>query len=170
MKCNICGEREATVHLTEVVNDNVTKLHLCEECAKSKSDEMQTHFGLADLLSGLVDFAPGVQEGQFKDHLKTKCPVCGMTYYDFQNTGRLGCGRCYEAFSKNLNELLKKIHGSDRHMGKTPFTGKDHCKPNKDIQALKDELKMLVREEEFEKAVLVRDKIKDFEKNLKQTK
>ena len=36
MKCDICKEREATVHLTEVINDRVTKLHLCEECAREK--------------------------------------------------------------------------------------------------------------------------------------
>ncbi|MBU0682686.1 MAG: UvrB/UvrC motif-containing protein [Candidatus Omnitrophica bacterium] len=166
MRCNICGRREATVHLTEVVNEKVTKLHLCEECAKAKSDEMQSHFGLAELLSGLVDFNPSVSDGQLKKNLTTKCPVCGMTYYDFQNTGRLGCGTCYETFSDKLSELLKKIHGADRHTGKVPYRTAKTAKTvvnEKSIKDLKDELSELVIKEEFEKAVFLRDKIKDLE-------
>jgi len=167
MKCNICGKREATVHLTEVVNDNVTKLHLCEVCAKSKSDEMQTHFGLADLLSGLVDFGPEVREESFRGGSTAKCSACGMTYSDFQRVGRLGCGKCYEVFSENLSVLLRKIHGSDRHMGKTPMQSAEHTKPTKDVQILKEELKELVRKEEFEKAAFVRDRIKENENRAK---
>ncbi len=167
MKCNICGKREASVHLTEVVNDNVTKLHLCEDCAKSKSDEMQTHFGLADLLSGLVDFGPEVREESFRGGRPAKCSVCGMTYSDFQSAGRFGCGKCYETFSENLSVLLRKIHGSDRHMGKSPVLSAEHAAPTKDVQILKDELKELIRREEFEKAALVRDRIKENEKKAK---
>ncbi|MFH1394730.1 MAG: UvrB/UvrC motif-containing protein [Candidatus Omnitrophota bacterium] len=163
MICNICGMREATVHLTEVVNDKVTKLHLCEECAKAKSDEMQSHFGLADLLSGLVDFSPSMSEGQLKKDLTAKCPVCSMSYYDFQNTGRLGCGKCYETFSDKLSELLKKIHGSDRHIGKVPYGSAKAAVNTKSIKELKDELKELVKKEEFEKAALLRDRIRDLE-------
>ncbi|MEA3490066.1 MAG: UvrB/UvrC motif-containing protein [Candidatus Omnitrophota bacterium] len=167
MKCEICGEREATVHLTEVINDKVTKLHICEHCAKAKSSEMQSHFGLSDLLSGLMDFVPAVSEEQVTEGVKTKCPVCGMTYYDFQRSGRLGCGKCYETFAKDLSELLRKIHGSDKHVGKMPFKGEDALKDQQDLQRLKNELNELVRAEEFEKAVVLRDRIKELEEKLK---
>ena len=30
MFCEVCGKKEATVHLTEIINDKVTKLNLCE--------------------------------------------------------------------------------------------------------------------------------------------
>ena len=166
MKCEICGTREATVHLTEVINDKVTKLHLCEQCAKAKSDEMQSHFGLTDLLSGLMDLGPSVPGGKTAKGVKIRCPVCGMTYYDFQKTGRLGCGKCYEMFAKNLGELLRKIHGSDKHVGKMPFKGKEAVKGQQDIQRLKNELNKFVRAEEFEKAALLRDKIKELEGKL----
>ena len=55
MRCDACKIRDATVHLTEIINNKVTKLHLCEQCAREKSQEMEEHFGLADLLSGLAD-------------------------------------------------------------------------------------------------------------------
>ena len=61
MTCDICGKKEATVHLTEIVNDKMTKLHLCEECAKEKGAEMEEHFGLSDLLAGLTDLGSTVE-------------------------------------------------------------------------------------------------------------
>ncbi len=167
MKCEVCGKREATVHLTEVINDKVTKLHLCEQCAKAKSEEMQSHFGLTDLLSGLMDLGQAVPGGKIKEGVRVECPVCGMTYHDFQKTGRLGCGKCYETFSGNLSDLLRKIHGSDRHVGKMPFKGKGVIKDQQDIQRLKNELNGLIQAEEFEKAALLRDRIKELEEGLK---
>ncbi|MBU1083823.1 MAG: UvrB/UvrC motif-containing protein [Candidatus Omnitrophota bacterium] len=165
MKCNICGMNEASVHLTEVINEQVTKLHLCEQCAKDKSEEMQAHFGLTDLLSGLMDLGSPMAEGALEEGLAVKCPVCSMTFYDFQKTGRFGCGGCYETFQKNLSELLRKIHGSDRHVGKRPFSSKSEKEGHQvDIKRLREELNELVLKEEFEKAAVVRDRIKDLEK------
>jgi protein arginine kinase activator len=152
--------------LTEVVNDKVTKLHLCEECAEAKSAEMQSHFGLTDLLSGLMDLGPSLPEGDIGQDVMVKCPTCGITYYDFQKTGRLGCGRCYETFTKSLSELLRKIHGSDKHVGKMPFKGEDVLKDQQDLQRLKNELNELIQSEEFEKAALLRDRIKEVEDKL----
>ena len=28
-----------------------------------------------------------------------RCESCGRTYYEFQKSGRLGCGECYKAFA-----------------------------------------------------------------------
>ena len=163
MKCDICGKNDATIHLTEVVNDQVTKLHICEVCAKQKSDEMQSHFGLTDLLSGLVEGGDVLGEGGVAGMVEAKCPTCGSMYQDFQKSGRIGCGKCYDVFSKSLSDLLRKIHGSDKHVGKMPFTGKGSVKRQEDLNRLKNELQQLVAREEFEKAALLRDRIKEME-------
>lgn len=166
MKCEICHAKDATVHLTEVVNDVVTKFHLCETCARKKSEEMQAHFGLTDLVSSLMDFGPTVAEEEMREEKVKKCPGCGMSYHDFQKSGKLGCGECYESFKKELSVLLRKIHGSDRHVGKMPFMGKRSEKDLEKLQELKLELNKLVQAEEFEKAALVRDRINEIEKKL----
>ncbi len=166
MKCDICKNREATVHLTEVVNDNVKKLHLCEECAHDKSEEMQSHFGLTDLLTGLMDLGPSMPDGDVGQDIDVKCPECGLTYFDFQRSGRLGCGKCYETFEGNLNGLLRKIHGSERHVGKMPFKNDEAVKDQEDLLRLKNELTDLVRTEEFEKAALMRDRVRELEEKL----
>jgi protein arginine kinase activator len=166
LKCDVCHVREATVHLTEVINDRVTKLHLCEECAKTKGEEMQSHFGLTDLLSGLMDFGPAVTKEEIGKNKVLKCAHCGMTYYDFQKNGKLGCSECYEAFKSDLGALLRKIHGSDKHVGKMPFVGKESEKDQETIQRLKAELNTLILTEEFEKAVILRDRIKELENKI----
>jgi protein arginine kinase activator len=164
MKCDVCEKDGATVHLTEIINGKVKKFHLCEECAKEKSEEMQSHFGLSDLLSSLMDFEPSMSESMVKESTAVKCPQCGMTYYDFQKRGRLGCGKCYETFHKKLAELLKKIHGSDRHVGKTPYKEEKARKGSESLERLRGELEELIRKEEFEKAAVLRDRIKELER------
>ena len=68
MLCDMCKKKEATVHFTEIINEEVTELHMCEECAKTKGQDMQQHFGISDFLSGLVDMP--AQASDKKEHIK----------------------------------------------------------------------------------------------------
>jgi protein arginine kinase activator len=161
MVCDICGKNPATVHLTEIIDEQMTELHLCEECARAKSVEMEQQFGLADLLAGLSEFGKTVED---KELVKIKCSQCGLTYENFRKGGRLGCSECYSAFKKYLAPLLKKIHGSNQHLGKTPLKLVKVTKPKSELQELKDKLQKAIQTEEFEEAAKLRDKIRDLEK------
>ncbi len=171
MVCNICGKNQATVHLTEIVNDKMTELHLCEECAQKKSAQMESHFGLADLLAGLADL--GGQVTKSKKEVKLKCPRCGLTYEDFKRVGRLGCGECYSAFRDSLLPLLKRIHGSTQHYGKSPkkltktIRGKTTVKDKTELEDLKDKLQKAIKMEEFEEAAKIRDRIREIGRRQK---
>jgi protein arginine kinase activator len=156
VQCEACGKNEATVHLTEIVNDKVTKLNLCEDCAKEKGAEMEEHFGLSDLLAGLAD--PGVT-AKPEAVATAQCQSCGFTYQDFRKMGRLGCGECYEAFKKELSQLLKRIHSADRHVGKVPLTAGKTIKDTRTIQELKMRMEKAIQSEEFEEAARLRDRI-----------
>ena len=163
MVCDICGKRQATVHLTEIINDQMTKLHLCEECAKEKGAEMEEHFGLANLLAGLADMGQPLQTAKEK---KLKCPSCGLTYEDFKRLGKLGCGRCYDTFKAYLVPLFKRIHGSDTHIsGKAPRSKRGRVSKAKkvNVEELKKRLQRAVELEEFEEAAKLRDEIKKSE-------
>jgi protein arginine kinase activator len=171
MKCDICNKIDATVHLTEIIDNKITKLHLCEECARKKGAEMEEHFGLSDLLAGLADFEA---KTPLKPEVKKKCPKCGMVYDDFKKLGRLGCGECYTVFNDSLIPLIKRIHGSVEHYGKTPVNMTTAPKPKKSepakkkkvdkLEDLKEKLQRAVQMEEFEEAAQIRDKIREFEK------
>ena len=179
MLCDECGKNKATVHLTEIVNDLITKLNLCESCAKQKGAEAEQHFGIADLLSALSDVeqpaAPAVPGAPALPAAKNKCARCGLTYEDFKRVGRLGCGECYKAFRTSLTPLLKRIHGSNQHIGKSPSAqAMDELKTNnkrqEELEQAKSELQKAVRGEEFEEAAALRDKIKFLEKKIKSNK
>jgi protein arginine kinase activator len=174
MLCDICGKKQATVHLTEIIDDQMTELHLCEECAKEKGNQMEKHFDLSDLLAGLADIGGQAGPGAHTEE-KIKCPTCGMTYQDFKTIGQLGCPDCYKAFKKNLMPLLKRIHGSTQYFGKMPAvssapSGKAQSARAKvvsvaqELQELKTKLQKAVQQEEFEEAARLRDRIRDLEK------
>ncbi len=162
MLCDICKKNDATVHLTEILNDQMSELHLCEECARQKSLAMEQQFGLNDLLAGMADFGKPAKETEAFTNLK--CPNCGLTYADFRKIGRLGCGECYNAFTKYLEPLLKRIHGSTQHMGKSPSMVTKVLKKEIDMQGLRNRLQKAVAEEAFEEAAKLRDQIREIEK------
>jgi protein arginine kinase activator len=162
MLCDVCGKNQATVHLTEILNDQMTELHLCEECAKQKSMAMEQQFGLSDLLAGMAD--PDKQENEPESLKKIKCPNCGLTYADFKKIGRLGCSTCYDTFSRYLGPLLKRIHGSTQHTGKSPLKVSKILKKEIGIQLLRNRLQKAIQSEAFEEAAKLRDQIREAEK------
>ena len=167
MICDLCGEREATVHLTEIIDDETRELHLCETCAQEKGAKAVEHFGLAGLLAGLADFGAKAEEGAPK---KRVCSQCGISYEDFRKTGRFGCAGCYEAFHNVLAPLLKRIHGSTRHLGKVP-AGSAAPKAGEtaeDLTHLKERLRQAISSEDFEEATRLRDRIRALEGKSKK--
>jgi Uncharacterized protein with conserved CXXC pairs len=134
MKCQVCAKKTASVHLTEIINDQMTELHLCEQCAKEKGIAgLGQPFGLQDLLAGLVDFGTPISE---EKKVALQCPNCKMTYEDFRKIGRLGCSQCYDTFKESLEPLLKKVHGSVQHLGKGPASDGEGLETRKALQDL----------------------------------
>lgn len=161
MVCDLCNKNVATVHLTEIINDQMRELHLCEGCAREKGTEMEQHFGLQDMLAGLADMGEELGE-ETGDQLT--CDACGMTYRDFRKIGRLGCPACYDAFKKKLTTVLRRIHGSTRHVGKIPARTNQDVSDKLRIQELKRKLQRSVEMEEFEESARIRDEIRKLER------
>ena len=166
MLCELCKQSQATVHLTEIVNEQMTELHLCEACANQKGAQVESHFGLSDLLSGLADFG----KTQEPDEVVTKaCLNCGMSYDDFRKVGRLGCAECYATFKRPLGSLLKRIHGSPIHLGKSPARLVKPAKAKSELAELKRKLEHAIGSEEFEEAARLRDQIRRMEHQQQQS-
>jgi protein arginine kinase activator len=87
-----------------------------------------------------------------------------MAYSEFKKIGRLGCGECYHAFKKYLAPLLRRIHGSSQHTGKSPLKVTKIFKKKADLQELRMRLQQAVVEENFEEAARLRDQIRELEK------
>ena len=167
MLCEVCKQTQATVHLTEIVNEQMTELHLCEACANQKGAQVESHFGLSDLLSGLAGFS----KTEEPEEVSTRtCPTCGMSYEDFRKVGRLGCADCYTTFKRNLGSLLKRIHGSPIHLGKSPARLVKPPKTKTELAEIKRKLERAIEKEAFEEAARLRDQIRRIEQQQQQAK
>lgn len=165
MICNECGKRPATVHITKIENGKKTNMHLCEQCALAKGAlSINTGFSINDLLAGMLNTGtPLPIKVDFMDD--PSCPVCGMKYSRFRETGRFGCGSCYKSFGDRLTPLFRRIHGNINHTGKIPQRTGGRLKIMREMESLKAELANAVKREEYEKAAEIRDKIRALEKS-----
>lgn len=155
MKCESCNKKHANVHITEILGDEKSERHLCEDCAQNVTNSFTKMPSPSDILSSLISqVAPEIGEMS-----KIVCPVCNISYLEFRSQGRLGCPMDYTAFEKSLIPLLEKMHGSSQHIGKVPpAAGKEVITKNRLIQLRKD-LNVAVEKENYESAALLRDEI-----------
>jgi protein arginine kinase activator len=164
MLCQICGKNPATVHFTEIHDNKMSEIHVCERCAEEKglhAAGVKKHkFDVGDLLANMVDGMTTTEEERVG---RVQCPRCGLLYSGFKETGRLGCAECYTAFQFQLRPLLRRIHGDTRHRGKTPARDGEGVSRSRQIQRLHDELQRAVEREEFERAAAIRDEIRRLE-------
>ena len=136
--CQVCKKNQATVHLTAALN----------------------RLAIQDLLTGLA----GSQAAQEMAKMQQiKCPICGLSYLDFRQHGRLGCATDYTVFKEGLIPLLEKIHGSVEHMGKVPAKSGDAHQAGRQLLELRQQLKAAVDKEDYEQAAKLRDSIKAIE-------
>ena len=112
LKCDLCA-KPATVHLTQIVNNKVHKVDLCESCAQAKGVTDPSGFSLADLLLKASLNPEASVAG-------VRCEQCGFTQNDFKKHGRFGCPACYEAFKALVEPMLDNMHKGITHTGKIP--------------------------------------------------
>lgn len=162
MKCQNCGKNNANVRYTQVINGDKMELFLCDECANEMNIGMNFDFGINDVFSSFFDDFTGFKTVAIPE--VTKCKTCGLSYDEFSKSGMLGCEKCYDTFSNRLDGILKRMHGSNRHLFSKKTEEKNENKTEMEINKLKAELETCIEKEEYEKAAVLRDKIKKLEK------
>ncbi|KAA3635978.1 MAG: hypothetical protein DWP97_03700 [Calditrichaeota bacterium] len=173
MICQDCKKKEAVVHFTQIINNEKTSLSLCKSCAAARGfhsplDNMP--FPLAEILSGLDANLPKSKEMSAEETVT--CPTCGLSFKEFTQQGRFGCGECYSTFRNRLEMIMRKIHGASMHRGKNPtFTSSADESENthtsvKEEERLKEELQKAIDSEDFERAAELRDKLKTLRESL----
>lgn len=165
MMCQDCNKREASIHLTQIINNEKIVLNLCKSCAEKRgfhSPFEQVPFPLAEIVTGMIGPLKPKSKGKSKteDRPDLRCPRCGLTFSEFGKVGRLGCAGCYDTFRVELTDLLRRIHGSAEHRGHIAETPSQDLQPLREEKRLKDELKKAIESEDFEMAAELRDRIK----------
>lgn len=123
---------------------------------------------------------------------RARCSFCGQSLNDFKNTGLFGCPHCYQEFRNLIEPVLDEIHGSHLYLegqnilerngpkdtsvnngqGEQDQGKKDQLQtePKSDLELayekvlleMKNQLKEYIKQEEYEKAAVQRDQIKEF--------
>ncbi len=163
MKCQKC-DKTATFHITELLGELV-ELHLCEEHARDYLTETEEDQGVGGSLAGaLAQHLPMPGSAEELARLDQRsCPICGITFYEFRNQGRLGCPHDYICFEEELEPLLMNIHGEAEHVGKRPKTSPTDTDVQTEMIRLRREMKLAAQKEDYERASELRDRIREIQ-------
>jgi len=160
MKCDICRKRDALVYIQQVMGKDKVELHLCERCAKDRgitAGAEKLELSLGSLLSDLISAKQTAAEKA------VVCPSCQRTVEEFIKTQRIGCSECVKTFDKELREIISKAGEPGQHVGKFPRRLKAYKTYLVDIARLKRGLKDAIGREDYERAAVLRDKIRELE-------
>ncbi len=155
MICQYCLKNEATFHIQKILNNDLVEIHLCYDCSKKELNK--------DNENGIDDKVHRILEGLLDKNNKAKvdnnnivCVKCGISLHDFETKGILGCPECYNTFKDTIIKNVKKSRVIYRKDKKLKETSK--------VDYLEIELKKAVEAEDFERAALIRDRIKQCKK------
>ncbi len=167
MMCENCNKRQATTYYKENINGEVKEMHLCSECASEMGIGMTAFSGFDFLFPSFVSSQKPIKEAK-------KC-VCGRTLAQIADTGFVGCAECYKTFAEELSSTIRKTHGGRRHISRNKDSEKEaqssqvnnEITEEKSVEELKKMLESAIKAENFEQAVILRDKIKKKENQSK---
>jgi len=170
MQCQQC-EKPATFHITELTGEEHQEIHLCEDHARvylMQSEGEPTSSG--ESASITEQWADQLKVNQTAEDLarldQQACPICGITFYEFRNQGRLGCPHDYECFEAELEPLIVNIHGAIEHTGKQPSRRSNLDANPTELIRMRREMQQAIDEENYERASELRDEIRRIEDAL----
>ena len=169
MQCQQC-EKPATFHITELTGQEHQEIHLCEDHAKGylmQSEGGQESPESQSITEAWADQLKVQQTAEDLARLDQRaCPVCGITFFEFRNQGRLGCPHDYECFDAELEPLIVSIHGATEHTGKKPARQLDLGVNPIDVIRMRREMQEAIEQEDYERASELRDEIRRIEDAL----
>ncbi|MBI5365187.1 MAG: UvrB/UvrC motif-containing protein [Planctomycetes bacterium] len=179
MLCQNCQKNEAKVHVTDLqaraedgaATASFQEQHFCDVCAQSM--ELPTMAAPKKSTQEIWKLLQMAAKETRNKKTGPACPDCGMTLDEFRKKGRLGCAKDYAVFKQHIVEILERVHGARRHVGRIP--GGEALAPEPStadaptldgktsLVELRRELESAIREEAYERAAHLRDEIKALE-------
>ena len=112
MRCSRCGR--------QIPNNNFTRIngsYFCNDCA---ADMGFSFFNMNfNSMDGIKQALSAMEELEFANNAVT-CSNCGMTMREFENTGKLGCISCFNAFGSEIGKRMLRLYGSEEYLGRQP--------------------------------------------------
>jgi len=160
MLCQLCEKNPATIKIAHVIKQKKIEINLCHACAEAKGVDnpmvtLPQIFGnfISELLGDDL-FSKAIEK------TGEKCECCGSSWNSFEKTGMFGCDICYQTFEHNLNFTLRRIHGSNKHIGNRPKSQRRIIDAT-ELERIRRNLQKAILDENFERAAELRDILKD---------
>ncbi|MEK6236627.1 MAG: UvrB/UvrC motif-containing protein, partial [Planctomycetales bacterium] len=134
-------------------------LHLCTECARKylqTADQPEQAAATASFKELASQFSLESSEEEISQAV---CPICGISFPEFREKGRLGCPHDYVIFQQELEPLLLNVHGAAEHSGKQPKRWPKDTDDRTQLIRLRREMVEAINEEDYERASQLRDRI-----------
>jgi protein arginine kinase activator len=193
MKCQKCA-KPAVIHLTEIVADSngskrAVELHLCLTHAAEagiiapgseilpqvltatlKPTQSEIPPTASDSGTAIVPQFPAPAGGLVVARDKGEpavCPLCGLSWSAFKQTGLMGCPHDYSVYESRLMPLLKRAQeGATEHVGKIPQAKKTE-ETDRHVSSLRirRDLQKAIDAENYEQAARLRDELRQLERN-----
>lgn len=153
--CDLCKAAPAAIQFVEQRGAETRKISICHACAAKQGishDGSSLTFNLPSILAAMSAIVQPEEE--------PVCESCGMTGAQFREGGRLGCAKCYEAFESILKPIIKRTQSGVSHRGLVPARLASAMEQS-ELPELKKRLEQCVREEKYEEAARLRDRIRE---------
>ena len=159
MLCQYCGRNPSVIHVKTIEDGAPAEFSLCAECAR--------RLGYGNLLifldAGLDGVPAGYFSGEGPGSEGRRCGCCGASFSDIIRSGAVGCAQCYRTFSEELAPLIRRIHGSELHRGKTAGGGLPQVMPQGQLSVMHRRLREAIESENFKQAAALRVRIRKLE-------
>lgn len=175
MLCQKCGKKNANIYYKQTVNGHTKEYALCEDCAEKLKQKGEFEIKMPSLFDSFDDHFPfddffgiGNLIGNKPQEIRTenkKCTLCGSTFDQLVERGKVGCAKCYEVFEDELKRTVESIHGKEKYVGRFPKKLRAKRSAEDKINELKKQLDSAVSKQEYEQAAVIRDEIRKLEEN-----
>ena len=164
MLCDECGKREASLFVRLMLSDSSLEVNLCDECARAKAvSGLYFDLSVGEIAEESADPSPPLFDAAAHDSV---CPKCGLTAAELAREKRVGCAVCYEAHAEALKPILEVMQGITPQAPPPSSDGAQRQKAGRMLAELEAQLKQAVELEEYDRAVVLRDRIRELRQAL----
>lgn len=156
MKCDFCHDRIAEIFIEKGEGDEKYMIHLCTECARKGEFDLQGRNLEGSVRKLLVNLKESLGE-------TSSCPVCGQTLNEMRRHHVAGCPRCYTEFASEIETYFEKQGKTGDYRGTVPMRYEQKRSILESRASLQNKLDESIANEEYEKAAVYRDKLKEFD-------
>lgn len=157
--CEYCHKHPASIFFTQVDGEEMVSRHICTHCAEAMGIKIpEQDFELDEDGEEVQEFT--IPADIEEDELE--CTRCGKKERDFINDFKAGCIKCYSVFENYIDKRVQVESGPTFYAGKQYRQAGSRAFQS-ELTYLRAELDSAVKQQKFELASVLRDRVKELE-------